>query len=72
MSITLDLPPKQMIAVEEIANKKQISIAAYIQDIVSQAIQEEEELSEIKRRIEEVEQGKVVYKTMDELLAMAK
>jgi len=71
MSITIDFPPIKMAALEEIAAKKQITIETYIKDIISQAIQKEE-LAKIDCAIEQVKQGKVVYKTMDELLEMAK
>ncbi len=71
MSITIDFPPIKMAALEEISAKKQITIETYIKDIISQAIQKEE-LAKIDCAIEQVKQGKVVYKTMDELLEMAK
>lgn len=72
MSITVDFAPNDIETIEHLANKKEISASDYIHEIILQAIREETELEEIDRRIEEVKQGKVVYKTMEELLEMAK
>ena len=72
MPITIDFSPADVQAIQRIADMKQVSITEYIHSITLVAIREEEELAETDRRLEQVRQGKVVYKTMEELEELAK
>ncbi|MBO6304000.1 MAG: hypothetical protein J6M62_02845 [Selenomonadaceae bacterium] len=72
MAIILDFAPNDIERIEHFANKKAISMSEYIHKAVLEAVQEETECEKIDRSIEQVKEGKVVYKTMEELLEMAK
>ena len=70
MSITVDFSPADAQIIQHMADMKQMSISEYIQGLTINAIREEE-LERIDRRLAEAKSGKVVYKTMEELEAMA-
>ena len=72
MPITIDFSPADVQNIQRIADIKQLSITEYIHSLTLNAVREEEELAETDRRLEQVRQGRVVYKTMEELEEMAK
>ena len=72
MPITIDFSPADVQNIQRIADIKQLSVTEYIHSLILAAVREDEELAETDRRLEQVRQGKVVYKTMGELEEMAK
>ncbi|MBR4696337.1 MAG: hypothetical protein IKO94_09685 [Selenomonadaceae bacterium] len=72
MPITIDFSSTDAHMIQQMADRQQISMEEYIHRLTLQAIREAKALAEIDHRLEQVKQGKVMYKTMDELEAMAK
>lgn len=72
MPITIDFSSTDAHMIQQMADRQQISMEEYIHRLTLQAIREAKALDEIDHRLEQVKQGKVMYKTMDELEAMAK
>ena len=67
MSVTIDFPPDTLRLIEEEATAANISL----EDFIKKAANNAAYTAKLDRADEQLRQGKVVYKTMEELEAMA-
>ncbi|MBR3623899.1 MAG: hypothetical protein IKN43_11220 [Selenomonadaceae bacterium] len=70
MPITIEFSPADVQIIRRIAEKNRVTMAQYIHELTINAIHENEEMEEIDRRLEQVRNGKVVFKSMEELEEM--
>lgn len=72
MVYTVEFTDKDTMLMQDVAKIKQVSVESFIIDAVRKAAQNAAYTAKLDRADEQIREGKVVFKTMEELEAMAK
>ena len=72
MVYTVEFTDNDTMLMQNVAKIKNVSVESFIVDVVRKAAQNAVYTAKLDRADEQIRQGKVIFKTMEELEAMAK